>query len=236
MFNNPINFNDPSGHKACTDDGYCGSMGDTTYQKRIYANAIKDVYKWNLKGKWKLEELKTIYQTGRDIEKYADAQTGGKGLDWMLHAFGNTTIEHGYHKDGHSDAFPFAGQNFGARIRLDQNWMSHSWGAEVLFAHELGHVWDINTGFAASYNMNRDLGGKGACLFCAPGKGVPKWELSYHPDKGDAYGNSGRNEYFAEAFAAAIYNRDDDGVVSNAVTWIDAKVSNPLNIYPWRRP
>jgi RHS repeat-associated protein len=79
--NNPVRYNDPSGHKICTDDGYCGSISDTSYQKYIYSNAIKDVYKWNLKGNWSLDELKTIYQTGRDIEQYVDSVTGGNGLD-----------------------------------------------------------------------------------------------------------------------------------------------------------
>jgi hypothetical protein len=103
----------------------------------------------------------------------------------------------------------------------------------VVFAHELGHVWDINSNFGASYLMNLDLGGSGVCLFCAPGNGVPKWGLSYHPSAGDSYGNSGRNEYFAEAFAAAIYNRITRGVVSNAVAWIDSNIPVPLYFNPW---
>ncbi|HSO13064.1 MAG TPA: RHS repeat-associated core domain-containing protein, partial [Anaerolineales bacterium] len=71
--NNPLKYTDPSGHNPCLDDGYCGNISDTSYQKYIYSNAIKDVYKWNLKGNWTLKELKTIYQTGRDIEQYADS-------------------------------------------------------------------------------------------------------------------------------------------------------------------
>ena len=201
------------------DDGYCGNINDTSYQKYIYSNAIKDVYKWNLKGNWTLKELKTIYQTGRDIEQYADSMTGGNGLDWMHDALGNTTIEHVGFADGHSDTMPFLGENFGPRIRLNDNWLNDPWGAEVVFAHELGHVWDINSGFTYSGEMNRNLGGSSRCFLCAPGDGVPQWKSSYHTTKsGDAYGNTKRNEYFAEAFSAAVYNPGD--VPAGATEWI----------------
>jgi hypothetical protein len=65
------------------DDGYCGNIGDTSYQKHIYSNSIKEKYKWNLIGKWTLKELKTIYQTGQDIETYVDGLSGGKGSEWI---------------------------------------------------------------------------------------------------------------------------------------------------------
>jgi hypothetical protein len=152
-----------------------------------------------------LQELDTIYQTGRDIENYADGVTGGNGLDWMHYAFGNTTIEHINFSDGHSDTLPFLGKNFGPRIRLSDNWLNDAWDAQVVFAHELGHVWDINSGFVASGEMNRDLGGSSWCFFCAPGDDVPQWDPRYHTKNGDAYGNSARNEYFAEAFSATVY-------------------------------
>jgi hypothetical protein len=173
---------------------------------KAYKYVIKKKFKWRVEGDWSQEEVTTIYQTGNDILAYADGVTGGNGLDWMHSAFGNTTIKHGYHSDGHSDAMPFLGENFGARIRLDQNWRTNGWGAEVLFAHELGHVWDINSGFAASGKMNRDLDGSSWCYFCSPGNGVPQWAKDYHPFNGNAYGNNARNEYFAEAFSASVYN------------------------------
>lgn len=225
--NSPINYVDPSGHLPCLDDGYCGNPSDDAYQIHIYSNAIKEIYRWNLKGKWKLEELKTIYETGKDIEKFADNLTDGNGLEWMQKAFGGTTIMHSQHRSGRSYAWPFIG------VQLDKNWMTHSWGAKVLLAHELGHIWDINTGFAASYHMNLDLGGSGVCLFCAPGNNVPQWDPGYHrTPSGDAYGNSGRNEYFAEAFSATIYNRVS--VPNHVVAWIDSQIANSRYFLPWR--
>jgi len=171
-----------------------------------YKYVIKKKFKWDLEGDWSQEEVKTIYQTGNDVLAYANDKTGGNGLDWMHTALGNTTIKHGDFSDGHSDAWPFLGENFGARIRLNKNWLNDAWGAEVVFAHELGHVWDINSGLTNSGKMNRDLGGSSWCYFCAPGDGVPGWRSDYHRFNGDAYGNSGRNEYFGEAFSATIYN------------------------------
>jgi len=160
-----------------------------------------------------LKELETIYQTGNDILTYANVVTGGNGLDWMHDAFRNTTIEHVGFADGHSDTWPTL---FGPRIRLNDNWLNDGWGAEVVFAHELGHVWDINSGLKYSGEMNRNLGGSSCswCFFSAPGDGVPQWRPEYH----GGYGNSGRNEYFAEAFAATVYSPDI--VPAGASEWI----------------
>jgi hypothetical protein len=138
----------------------------------------------------------------------------------MHDAFGNTTIEHADFADGHSDAMPTWS---GPRIRLNESWLTNAWGAKVVFAHELGHVWDINSGFSHSGQLNKDLGGSSWCYFCAPGNGVPQWKSSYHEFNGDAYGNSGRNEYFAEAFSATVYSPTD--TPSGVSEWIRIQVS-----------
>ncbi len=73
--------------------------------------------------------------------------------------------------------------------------------------------------------MNRSLGGSSGCFFCAPGDGVPQWAKGYH----NGYGNSGRNEYFAEAFSATIYNpTKPPGGVSE---WIRLQISTDLIEY-----
>jgi RHS repeat-associated protein len=222
--NNPIRYTDPSGHRPC-EDGNC-EINPLAYR-------ITYGFGWILNGDdWTGKELQTIFATGNKIKNYVDGLTDGKGNEWINQHLGNTTIEHASWADSHGETWPkwFVG---GAKISLGKNWLNDPWGAKVLFAHELGHVWDINSNFGASYLMNLDLGGSGVCLFCNPGDGVPKWGLSYHPDGPDAYGNSGRNEYFAEAFAAAIYNRGTRGVVSSAVAWIDNNIPVPLYFNPW---
>jgi RHS repeat-associated protein len=220
--NNPIRYNDPSGHETCMDDFYWDGQchDEATYLKKT----IEENYLWYLEGEWDLDELLVIFQVAYDIELFANGLTGGDGLEWMLHALGNTTIVHRI-SEGKSDALPLLGNNFGPRIRLYDGWLNDWWGPKQLLAHELGHVWDINSMFYASLQMNVDLGGVGVCLICKPGKNVPQWDASIHPDHGDAYGNSGRNEYFAEAFALTVYDRAN---TPNGVSgWIDEQISNP---------
>ena len=229
--NNPIRYNDPSGHRSCDyedDNGNCKAFTNADY-KKAFKTEIKSKFDWKVDDDFSLKELETIYQTGNDILAYANSVTGSNGLDWMHSAFGNTTIEHGYASDGHSDAMPFYGESFGPRIRLDQNWLTHWWGAKVVFAHELGHVWDISSGLADSGKMNSDLGGSSWCYFCSPGSDVPQWNSSYHKHNGDAYGNSGRNEYFAEAFAATVYNPNDTPL--GVSSWIEMQTSVDLIEY-----
>jgi RHS repeat-associated protein len=92
--NNPLKNTDPSGHQICTDDGYCGDLGDTAYQMHIYRDAIQNVYQWNLVGIWSLDELKSIYKTGYDIQRYTNTITGRNGLDWMYKYLGGKNISH----------------------------------------------------------------------------------------------------------------------------------------------
>jgi hypothetical protein len=194
---------------------------------KAYKYVIKKKFKWDLEGDWSQEEVKTVYQTGNDILAYANDKTGGNGLDWMHSALGNTTIKHGDFSDGHSDTWPTL---FGPRIRLNKNWLNDAWGAEVVFAHELGHVWDINSGLTNSGKMNRDLGESSWCFFCAPGDRVPQWKSTYHTTpSGDAYGNTKRNEYFAEAFSAAVYNPND--VPARGSAWLRLQMIQDIMKY-----
>lgn len=229
VLNNPLRFIDPSGHVTCEganwDDGpRC--IGKSTFKTKATAelkSVLKNRYDWNVASDFTLTELNKLYQTGKDIERYADAQTGGNGLDWMLAALGNTTIKHVSFKSGRSFALPSLS---GSVVLLDKNWLSHGWGAKVLFSHELGHVWDINSWFTHSGEMNRSLGGSSWCYICALGNGVPQWDTLYHTDaSGDAYGNSGRNEYFAEAFSTTIYPPDDNILVpAGASEWMRLQI------------
>lgn len=53
-------------------------------------------------------------------------------------------------------------------------------------------------------------------------------DFRYH----DGYGNSGTNEYFAEAFAATIYTPSDSRYVpSGASDWISWQISTDLINY-----
>jgi len=69
---NPLNYIDPTGHIPCLDDGYCGDPGALNYQRRIYSQGIEATYNWHLTGDWSPDELKTIYQAGRDLQTYVN--------------------------------------------------------------------------------------------------------------------------------------------------------------------
>jgi len=250
--NNPINYTDPSGHKVCTDDGYCGNISGTSYQKYIYSNAIKDVYDWNLEGNWTLKELKTIYQTGRDIEAYADIQTGGNGLAWMNEYLGNLTIWH-WNKSHHM-TLPWIGGGgkhlmyISTQLTLDSGW----------FAHELGHVWDFNTSGniplvdGVGDQLNHFIGGNGNTVFNArwindsgmwfdngkPSKFIPQNSNDYifknHFDGTNffhgEYGNNATADYLADSFAGNIY--DSNNVPVPAQAFINIMIAMQANNMP----
>ncbi|MDL1943778.1 hypothetical protein FBQ99_15705 [Chloroflexi bacterium CFX2] len=224
--NNPINFVDPSGHLPCTDDGYCGKLSDAAYQKHVYSNAIEDVYDWNLEGNWTLEELQTIYQTGRDIEAYVDGLTGGKGQEWMSYFLGNTTIVHGENTGQFSQTLPSINGN---TIYLGKGWLNGSWTPNRLLAHELGHVWDLNT--ANRVSVAGAIGGVGDDLNSLIGgtvsesDGIHVWcrrcdvrSNGYNPLIPSSYqyaqysyANKSTADYLAETFAFAIYPKFNPG-------------------------
>jgi RHS repeat-associated protein len=216
MANNPLKYVDPSGHITCLDDGYCGHLNDYGYQKHIYINAITEVYKWNLKGNWNLQELEGIYQAGYKIQTYVDTFTHGKGLEWMNAYLGGGTFEHGGLPGGYSFVT-------GTTIHVDNaSWNNgKDWTTIV---HEMGHVWDNNSANLWDPPIFSHPGHQQSCWAVVCGGGDAD-ELTYElggsakgirfingtsgiPEKYQwaGYGDRGTAEYFAEAFRYMIYD------------------------------
>jgi RHS repeat-associated protein len=220
--NNPIRYNDPTGH-----DVDCG-LGDPC--EELVRQTLQSRYNWKLEGRWSLNELDTIYQTGRDIETYVDGLTDGNGQEWMNEYLGGISISH--HGDGRaSSSWPWK------QIHLGETWLSgygggDSWTPKQLFAHELGHTWDMSSG-----NYLGIGGGVGDDLIWAVW-GDPRTSLRFWRYKGGdpaipsnaywnvgvngGYGNGSINDYAAEAFSWSIYNPSNlpfgaDGIVSMVV-------------------
>ncbi len=236
VLNNPILFNDPTGHDAystCGGNTSCMSyvnqhtdlIDTNVYKANDLKKKIKKQFNWDIKGNnWSLTEVQAIYQTGVDIENYVNGLTSGNGNAWMLRNLGNTTFVHASWGDAHARTLP---NNLwgGSTISLGKTWLNNSiWKPNEHIAHELGHVWDIHTILAASADLIQNIGGGEVCYLCKP-ENAPQWDPHIHNTGSGAYGNTGRNDYFAEAFSVTIYSPGD--APSGVSTWIDANISSP---------
>ncbi len=216
--NNPLKYTDPSGHKICSDDGYCGNLSDIGYQRIMYQNAIEDVYTWKLEGKWNLKQLKTVYETGYDIQSYIDSR-GGNGKAWINKYLGNTLFHLGNtanfinNKVGAIGTVPWKNDIYLLPIFDNKN-----------IAHELGHVLDNN--FSGGALPATLIGGGPADAMVSamggnPTKCFPRWDCigidnqSYHdkiagsdPWPVSAYANHSVADDFADTFAYTIYIHD----------------------------
>jgi hypothetical protein len=177
-----------------------------------------------LEGRWKLQELDTIYETGRDIETYVDDLTGDQGQEWMLDYLGDITITHGENNDEYSETWPTFQ---GTKIWLGKGWLNDGgWESHQLLAHELGHVWDIRQGMQGSLQLHEAQGGSGfPWPFRKPDPNVLPWDL----DVNGGYGNGGINDYFAEAFSWTIYNKAN--APSRVPALIDAMIINQASFF-----
>lgn len=214
VLNNPIRYNDPTGHMML--EGNDSGMG-----VKAYKYVIKKKFKWHLKGAWSQEEVKTIYQTGNDILAYANDITGGNGLDWMNEHLGNINIR--------KNLFTHTSINYSlpGNIILGANWVNND-APDHWLAHELGHTWDMSSG-----NYLGIGGGVGDDLMWAvwgdPRKSlrvfryksgdpaIPSGDARWLPSVNGGYGNGSVNDYAAEAFSWSIYNPDYLPLGSNGV-------------------
>jgi RHS repeat-associated protein len=207
--NNTLKYTDPSGHQICLDDGYCGNPDNVGYQKHIYTEAIEDVFMWHLHGKWTLQQLKILYETGYDIQTYIDKLTDGKGLAWMNKYMGNV---HFVHFNKFDSIFPSLYGFVPSPTGYPAVYLSQTDVTKANIAHELGHVLDNSTGngvCASTYcgggaadELAKFVGGDPSGLRWANGtSGIPP-EMQW--PKG-AYGNTSTADYFADVFSFMLY-------------------------------
>jgi len=181
---------------------------------------------------WSYNDLLTALNAANTIEDYIDGLTGGRGRAWMRTYLGGIHIWIGATNGG---------------LGLPNNIILPSWwgrpidGDESILAHELGHIWDINTGTIKNPKvgveggvadmLNSFIGGGISttrdCRYCNPNQldyldpHIPKsetWSLG-----GKYYGNGATADYLAEAFAYAIYDRPL--VPQRALLWVDLIIS-----------
>jgi len=195
-------------------DGQCHD------QATYITKSLKDNYKWNLKGKWTVEELRRMIQTAYDIQNYVNELTGGKGLEWMNRNMSDILIAHS------SDA-PFWLPN--DRNTNFPGWISGTGENTIYltsgftpadFAHELAEQWDLHSsnysspfgyigGVADSLNLV-----EGGNIWSSP-FGLSRWWNNYDTNFAvvapgnlfnvSSYANTSSEDYLAEAFSTMIY-------------------------------
>ncbi len=237
--NNPVKYTDPSGHRpTCDQDGNCKQV-TLADQISAYKNMIKDKFDWNIQGNWTLKDLKTIYQTGNDIQNYVDGLTDGKGNAWMRTYLGGTTIMRWDGKNYQTlpSWLVSGGSNV---IKINGGDLSGRW-----LSHEFGHIWDINTGSSipcacgitggvadelnqliggyVSYNRAFDRFtnsyGKSASAFIpenAMYAGIT-YDVRFKNSVANGYGNGSTADYLAESFSWNVNNKANVPLVASVL-------------------
>jgi RHS repeat-associated protein len=82
--NNPIRYNDPSGH-CKSDDLACWDVADSLYKN----------YGWTIDQVWSLDEITKLQEASRQIEGYFYRNGGGDAAGRMRAAFGSVLFHKG---------------------------------------------------------------------------------------------------------------------------------------------
>ncbi len=242
VYNNPICFTDPSGHAICMDDGYCGTEGSTGYLKYTYRSAITEVYQWQLKGSFKLADLKTIYQVGNNIQTYVN-DLNGDGLSWIRKNLRGATFVSfgGFKYTSYVGPGNYVYMQKGFRSLPERTALMH-------LTHELAHVWDNNStssglgtyfGGGISDELYKFVSGVDNLhkfirfiniqpfLFENSSLLIRKIDLDDRYKGYYKYGNGASVDYFADAFSLGIYA--PSLVPNKAFLWVRAIISLEVN-------
>jgi hypothetical protein len=180
---NPVNFNDPTGRiketEATSADSIVNRLKDKgiiitrTWGKRIYFTmstidplSTLDIGCMWAEGNWELKELRWVEEAIVDI---AHAMHGS---DKLSSVFNGVTISRDTNKlrrqvirgepvPAYSP--PVGSSIMGDIVLQDYNFSDTKDYAKFTFVHELGHVWDYQTGGRLSHEL-RDLTGGWICL------------------------------------------------------------------------
>jgi RHS repeat-associated protein len=224
--NNPIMRSDPSGHKCVGDDPECieGENSNGGISAGGLRVIIENRYEWDLGDEeWSDEDLRLIYETGNDIERYVDNLTGGKGLEWMNKNMTGANISIGWFSRGSS---------FAGNIKLPYDFGNDPLFSKYYLAHELAHLWDARSGgentplfeLATGSNhwfehgpsdslnalINGTVAASSGCRWCdGSGKNYIPSDYQFKTDpmtmNGEPYANNSTADYFAETFALSVY-------------------------------
>jgi RHS repeat-associated protein len=224
--NNPVNFTDPSGNKAC-DGENSGSNVCDQISKEDLLRLMKLLYGWRAYGKFTIFELDSIVNAGERIADYITTLTGGWGQGWVRSHLGNAY----FHRGGLPTISANALEATAFVLPISDVIIgNHGFNSSDII-HELGHVLDNNEagGLATFFGggpadeMVKAMGGNPSGCFprfkCADFEtGVlPRFhDKKWYRDNiagndtwsEKAYANTGVSEDFAETFTWTILSID----------------------------
>ena len=248
MSGNPINFNDPSGHRLW--DGDAGGGSGTNLLAGIIAQKLNNLYNWSFSGTWNLAEINEVRQAGKDIETYIETN-GGNGQEWISTFMGGVTFtkevvskypislgngNYSYVETSMNDllggvpAFVFPGN----RITFKNSGIDSR-----TVVHELGHTLDNWGGTSKVFEaaifgggwsdaLIESLGGKPYGIRCADKTPL---ELANFLPPGD-YGMEHQADFFAQHFKYQIYGYPDNFDSQKAGLWMNVFISVTISSLP----
>jgi hypothetical protein len=162
----------------------------------------------------------------------------------MQHYLGGTNIVHSddapmiasWIPKNRDITLPAAISGTGANtVFLKDDWLTQDGGSPWV-AHEMAHIWDINTSPETPFyggvgdQLNEAMGGNIincplSCRFCDKSGSQNK-----HPFQGRLpnYGNNSTADYLAESFRLSVYpdSTPNDPVPAEAQGWMESKIQN----------
>jgi hypothetical protein len=241
--NNPTNYIDPTGNKPCdgnnTSPDQCnGITNDDLLQ------VLKIVFRWNVIGNWTKKELNALIDAGNYIEGGIDLLTNGNGKGWMYSTMSNVTFVHNSQSDA---ALKLISDKFNKGLQIPGITLNsslviiHQLGMTTgTIAHELGHVWDNNSGQGLcpstwcggglADELTVYAGGDPSKTRWMNGtSGIPaSYQWSAAVDYG--YGNHSTADYFAQSFKWTLYYLYDPSLIGkfpniSVLYWMISKIS-----------
>ncbi len=238
--NNPTNYIDPTGNKPCDGNNTSPDQCNGITQEDLL-QVLHTVYRWNVVGNWTKNELYKIIDTGNYIEQGIDLLTNGNGKGWMYSKMSNVTFVHTPQVD---TALAFIGNKFNKGVPIDGITLNSTFVliaqngiVQYQLVHELGHVWDINSGNGNCPSTWCGGGPADELTVYAGGdpdgtrwtngtSGMPQWSSDIH----NGYGNHSTADYFAESFEWMLFylvnlNHTSNLPNTDVLNWIISNAS-----------
>ena len=227
VYNNPIRFNDPSGHcgadltdgneriSGITDGDFQPVTNEALKLDCIYErDQLENTYGVSITGVWMYDEMLILVAAFADIVAGVGANAAIAAMDWME----GVTISRGGFNRG-LNAYYDPASNFqkwwsGASDTIhlyDETFHLGDNNAKWIILHEMGHRLDDVLGFESDH-IYTTMAGAGNCV--GPQCSQEALPISQYDEKPSP---NQKAETFAQAFALTFYTGATDGIRSDLV-------------------